>query len=514
MLRQAGRDDLASSLDQIKLNVTNWWSNNNLWWYTDHGPDHSERVADYCARIASAKDLSAGSALTPIEWYLLMAAAWVHDVGMQVVGSDMGPTELDQVRARHPRVARTLIETDKFSLGLPQSETIARETVALLAESHGTQYYLKAVEQLAAIGAIDNEDVRPERLAPILLIGDELDLHYRRVGTLPGGATLAAESKVHWLKHESVQSVELKIDELGRICVSVGFISRPNLSLADRAQIQMQVTAKLLKQFALTDEILSLGFKGELVFSRKIDSRWRESPIESKWADSRVLRLIAAENSAANLVNHSDCLRQVETSVQAGRAVRIVGTLGAEGQDEVGREDLLFAVSAKLESSGFCVFQSRLAGAAPFRLTASDVLETLYRSIGGQVTSSTFEESERREELAKVVRDAVVDSVAPVVVCVSSVDRLRKQERSWVLAWLCELPQARADVSVIFTDSERTPELSWATDVHVGPLEVQAKLEFLSRFVSTNYAKQMIGADDSYAETKKVASRAVAGLGS
>ncbi len=185
-------------------------------YYTQHGPAHSERV------VALLDGLTAGmmatpQRLSPGEAFVLLAATWLHDVGMQ--DERFAGGDLEQIRAAHHQVTAELIyraaqdPAQAFRLGLPDDPGLV-EAVALVAKGH-RRADLAAAEYEPLIHG--GETLRLRLLAALLRFGDELDIDHRRVDLeLIRVMRLPVESQFHWWKCHYVSGVSIE-DETIRI---------------------------------------------------------------------------------------------------------------------------------------------------------------------------------------------------------------------------------------------------------------------------------------------------------
>jgi len=83
LLEKVTDDRLRTSLAKLREAAEDIWANDAprvIQDYTDHGIAHSERLADFAARLLDAND---GRALSVQEMYLLLAGIYLHDIGMQ-----------------------------------------------------------------------------------------------------------------------------------------------------------------------------------------------------------------------------------------------------------------------------------------------------------------------------------------------------------------------------------------------------------------------------------------------
>ena len=122
-LEDAGHGDLASSVARIEDFVRRWWADNPMPWFTDHGPDHSLRVAHYATQIADVPALPPDLQLSALERYILWASAWLHDLGMQsLLGRPLGPITPEhqaEIRHQHPDETAAVILERAPLIGLP-----------------------------------------------------------------------------------------------------------------------------------------------------------------------------------------------------------------------------------------------------------------------------------------------------------------------------------------------------------------------------------------------------------
>ena len=83
LLKCVTGDRLRSNLEMIREAVEDIWATDApriIQDYTDHGINHSERVAGFAAELLDAND---GRNLSEQEMYLLLAGIYLHDIGMQ-----------------------------------------------------------------------------------------------------------------------------------------------------------------------------------------------------------------------------------------------------------------------------------------------------------------------------------------------------------------------------------------------------------------------------------------------
>jgi len=265
--------DLLLVLEEIERRLDQHWSTNYLAWFTDHGPDHVRRVAGYALQLGRPPSIAPDQQLTVLEKAILCAAALLHDVGMNDLGlcarklGEMLPEDFPAVRHDHPRRSLELILDDPDAWGLP-AEPALIEVIALVAQSHGTAFYSATLPQLAERATVRNETVRGRLLAALLLMADELDLHYERESALPGHAQLTPVSEAHAFKHRVIRSSAPRFRDDGAIDIRLT-ASLPNaLSDDDREAIVSWIVVKLRRQMGLVEPELERGFAGQVRLSR------------------------------------------------------------------------------------------------------------------------------------------------------------------------------------------------------------------------------------------------------
>jgi hypothetical protein len=208
--------DRRRALANVREAVARIWARPLHRCYTDHSVDHSERV------IALLDGLTAGmmatdKRLSPTEVFCLLAAAYLHDIGMQ--NEKFAGGSLDEIRAHHNEQTAEMIyavfedPAHAFVIPLARDPGLV-EAVALVAKGHrrvdlaGPEY-----EPFAHGG----ETVRLLLLAALLRFGDELDIDHRRVDLEQMKLlALPVESQLHWWKCHYVSGVSIA-DEYIRV---------------------------------------------------------------------------------------------------------------------------------------------------------------------------------------------------------------------------------------------------------------------------------------------------------
>jgi hypothetical protein len=76
-----GNRSLRSRLDMIMYEVPYFWDQRSYTHFTNHGPTHSERISRKIAQLA--QELPADQHLSDDEIFIISAAAWLYEIGMQ-----------------------------------------------------------------------------------------------------------------------------------------------------------------------------------------------------------------------------------------------------------------------------------------------------------------------------------------------------------------------------------------------------------------------------------------------
>jgi hypothetical protein len=175
--------------------------------YTDHSIEHSERIIEKLGGLTEGI-MKSNAPLSSTEVYILLAVAYLHDIGMQderSVGAD-----LETIRARHHELTESIIlQSVEQSKGAGPLSVALRagldHVVALVAKGHRkVDLWDRGYDDFAH----GDEIIRPRLLSALLRFADELDVDYRRVH-MPNLNLMdvAPESLLHWFKCYYVSGV-------------------------------------------------------------------------------------------------------------------------------------------------------------------------------------------------------------------------------------------------------------------------------------------------------------------
>ena len=169
--------------------------------YTDHYAGHAERVVELTDRLIPPQ---VRTQLNNTEIFVLLCAAYLHDIGMSVFPTAASP---EVVRERHGALSMQVIDEHRTELPLTSVEANA---VGALSLAH-THADLSRVPQEENIGA---NEVRMRFLAALLRLADALDIDYARMPPLPSrGADIPAEVRHRLRMSRGVSRIDLRPEE-------------------------------------------------------------------------------------------------------------------------------------------------------------------------------------------------------------------------------------------------------------------------------------------------------------
>jgi hypothetical protein len=379
--------DLANQVMMIERAVQDVWKSNAMIWFTDHGPSHSRRVAEYALNLAKPPSIAAELRLTPLESFVLFASSWLHDIGMQdlsgagTIGGNLNPST---VRHEHPMRTYTRIEADWSSWGLPKDDAPLAELVAWVARAHGTKYYKPTVAILEDLKTVRNQPVRGRLLACLLLMADELDLHYERAMSFSGFGMLNNVSEAHFLKHRCVEGVRSEYSTNGDLCIDIDLVYSSGLPEECRELVRKWIDVKLRQQMGMTEKELLEGFSSQVRYNRSIRFNQRtRTGFSWPLPGNAAIQVIEADVARDHLINHATSVATAEAALRPRCALAVVGnrtsshTAGSNApslEEEDGQQDFLEAFCCAAALDGWHILWSRRANLG-LGATAADVLE-------------------------------------------------------------------------------------------------------------------------------------------
>lgn len=198
---------LADELDAITDEALKLWQSQHLRTYTAHGEAHILQTEENLDALTRGLQDSPQK-LQPHEIFVLIAACYLHDIGMQLGERD--------AREQHAQYAFDLIlHSHARHLGeerritLPIDDKNARQAIAFVARGHWTNFAVVLDSQDTIVG---NTQGRLRILGLLLAIADLLDLspvratYFRTIHQLD---KLDAVAELHQTKHDLVKGFRI-----------------------------------------------------------------------------------------------------------------------------------------------------------------------------------------------------------------------------------------------------------------------------------------------------------------
>lgn len=224
--RHAQDHGIRSRLNQLRESVAPILANNLLPHFTDHSVTHSDSLARFVDELV--EPLQAGAhKLTEDELFILYAACYLHDIGMQY--EKAGETsvivnlhllqpweELSEderrklLRLHHAAVSAEMIRQSLRAeapvVGIQLTPDHFPQYVAPLCEAHTLPVESLRYKTLMSGGP----NIRMELLSGLLRIADIFDLSRRRANRSKAlTLALELESQTHWWRHHYTEDIEI-----------------------------------------------------------------------------------------------------------------------------------------------------------------------------------------------------------------------------------------------------------------------------------------------------------------
>lgn len=215
---------LAEELDAITQEALNLWQSQYLRTYTAHGEPHILQVEANLDALTRPLQASQQHKLKPEEIFVVIAACYLHDIGMQLGERD--------AREKHAQYAFDLILNshachmgEDRQVTLPINDRNARQAIAVVARGHWTTFAV-ALDSTDAMKG--NTEGRLRLLGLLLAIADLLDLSPERATfykSIHQFDKLAPVAELHQTMHELVR---------------VFRITAPNGAIPEELQYQLE----------------------------------------------------------------------------------------------------------------------------------------------------------------------------------------------------------------------------------------------------------------------------------
>lgn len=198
---------LADTLDAITKEALVLWQSQHLRTFTAHGEAHILQVEANLDALTRGLQASPQN-LQPHEIFVLIAACYLHDIGMQLGERD--------AREKHAQYAFDLILHsharhlgDERRVTFPIDDKNARQAIAAVARAHWTNFAIALGEKDTLVA---NTEGRLQLLGLLLATADLLDLspvratYFRTIHQLD---KLAATAELHQTMHELVKGFQI-----------------------------------------------------------------------------------------------------------------------------------------------------------------------------------------------------------------------------------------------------------------------------------------------------------------
>lgn len=175
--------------------------------YTLHDQNHSEAIINILSSFDHSKLLKKNP-LNKYEIFLLISAAYMHDIGMIIIKKEdkfkNGKININNIRDNHNIRSCEYVLSHKFELKLDNLEA---SNLALICKGHRKENLYDNPEYNPIPSSSDpNVIIRINLLAALLRIADELDISFDRVQNkmkefLKTFKTFDSITNLHWYKH-------------------------------------------------------------------------------------------------------------------------------------------------------------------------------------------------------------------------------------------------------------------------------------------------------------------------
>ena len=178
--------------------------------HINHSDEHSDSIVQRIDIFAKYNNLN----LTPVEIYLLFAAAYLHDIGLYVSLYDpdlFKNFSKDDIRVNHPSISATFI-LDKAYQKLVNLDLNLQDTHATyISEICGVHNDFDKLSKLDSVINLEGYQVRLQLVAALLMIGDQLHVGRSRVNleNLIRKA-LPFRKRFFWYGYSCIEEIEIE----------------------------------------------------------------------------------------------------------------------------------------------------------------------------------------------------------------------------------------------------------------------------------------------------------------
>ena len=250
--------------------------------------------------------------ITEEEWFCLIAAAWLHDVGMIPVFDDDGDKSATEIRDEHHSRSKEYVL--KHDFGFNHDFNVIIGELCL---------YHRQRENIRNCIAVSSSGIRVQLLAAYLRIADAIDVSAKRVDERLFQRLLASRiplsSRMHWLKSFWIKDIILDHDN-HRIIIDFKFneknLTSATLYLANRTKAENAGELESCK------EVLA---KGNISYFSEVEDRYSQngSIFHEEYIEdfARLLKMELTSSASqladmiiANVLAKTDPNRQTQTN--------------------------------------------------------------------------------------------------------------------------------------------------------------------------------------------------------
>ena len=257
------------ALEAVRQWVTEVWHNPVVYYQLDHGPTHAHRVCEYLEQLSFGPDGCRMPPPSPAEAFVLLAAAYLHDVGMQLGWSEAPASiprargaltgeDLETIRRLHAQTSAAVIRSWKTALpaslarGLSDAQKDIlcgelNEVLAFVAEYHNRPYAAHEIRQKAEgfPPAVKNA-VRIGLVAGWLQAADALHMDHTRVTE-----TILVDALDLWRKGKGAE-FGLRVTDLVRMAQAY-FVDHVAVDWVGTSGVRIRVLVRVRDQAQFSD---------------------------------------------------------------------------------------------------------------------------------------------------------------------------------------------------------------------------------------------------------------------
>lgn len=173
--------------------------------HNDHGLGHIQRVIEYLDKLASPVLES----MSPVEAFVLLAAAVFHDVGLMLDRFENQKLTLSEIRDKHHMLSQQFIKDNHAFFGIDNSHVA--DFVADIAFCHRRRVNIADVFRSTEPVSLLEGSIRPRRLSALLRLADALDCDSRRAPEIISDQLLKhyPDDLPHWQACQLISGVSV-----------------------------------------------------------------------------------------------------------------------------------------------------------------------------------------------------------------------------------------------------------------------------------------------------------------